>query len=450
MLIIFEFLRSHQLDVMLFFAATCLITGFLTLITKNLPKVRKTAIVLLEFNAALIMISSRFYYINKDKTGEYIWLLVRVAKFLDYFFSFSINFVMNIYLKDLYRDFCKQGNDGRKRNRIVLFSIDFIILALIIVLIITQFIPLCYTFDSQNIYHRTKGALIFLTFLPIVGFLEIFFILSNYKKLSPGVRFPLFLFLVIPFVATVLQFTTNGIAFTAMSVSGACIMLYVFIVQDMNKEIAAKTERIVNLHDKLIMGMATMVESRDNSTGGHIRRTSEVIRILCEEIMKDNTLQLSEDFCQKLIKSAPLHDLGKIAISDEILRKPGKFTPEEFEQMKEHAEEGARVVHEILIDSDDKEYNRIAENVAHYHHERIDGSGYPDGLKGDDIPLEARIMAIADVYDALVSKRVYKEAYSFEKANQIILDGMGTQFDSRLKKYYVSARPKLEAYYRKG
>ena len=193
-----------------------------------------------------------------------------------------------------------------------------------------------------------------------------------------------------------------------------------------------------------------MVESRDNSTGGHIRRTSEVVRILIDEILMDNTLQLSNEFCENLIKAAPLHDLGKIAVNDKILRKTGRFTPEEFQQMKFHAEEGARVVHEILIDSDDKEYTRIAENVAHYHHERMDGSGYPKGLKGDDIPLEARIMAIADVYDALVSKRVYKEKYSFEKANQIILEGMGTQFDSRLKKYYVSARPKLEAYYARG
>ena len=217
--------------------------------------------------------------------------------------------------------------------------------------------------------------------------------------------------------------------------------------EELKKEVAAKTERIVSLHDKFIMGMATMVESRDNSTGGHIRRTSEVVRILIEEIKKDNTLQLTDDFCENIIKAAPLHDLGKIAVNDEILRKPGRFTPEEYQQMKFHAEEGARVVHEILIDSDDKEYSRIAENVAHYHHERIDGSGYPKGLKGDEIPLEARIMAIADVYDALVSKRVYKDAYSFEKANQIILEGMGTQFDSRLEKYFLAARPKLEVYY---
>ena len=127
----FELLRSHQLSIMLFFEAICLITAFLTLITKNLPKTRKTAIVLLEFNAALIMISSRFYYINKDGTGEYMWLLVRIAKFFDYFFSFSINFVMNFYLKDLNRDFCKQGNEGLKRNRAVLFLIDFIFLVLL-------------------------------------------------------------------------------------------------------------------------------------------------------------------------------------------------------------------------------------------------------------------------------------------------------------------------------
>lgn len=142
-----------------------------------------------------------------------------------------------------------------------------------------------------------------------------------------------------------------------------------------------------------------------------------------------------------------MHDLGKISVDDAILRKPGRFTPEEFEEMKTHAAEGARIVREILADTDDLEFRQIAENVAHYHHERVDGSGYPDGLKGDEIPLEARIMAIADVYDALVSERVYKESYSFEEVDLIILEGMGTQFDSRLREHYTTARPKLEAYY---
>ena len=143
-----------------------------------------------------------------------------------------------------------------------------------------------------------------------------------------------------------------------------------------------------------------------------------------------------------------MHDLGKIAVDDQILRKPGRFTPEEFEIMKTHAAEGARIVSKILEGTDDEEFAKTAINVAHYHHERWDGSGYPEGLKGEDIPLEARIMAVADVYDALVSKRVYKEKMSFEDADKIIMDGMGKHFDPRLEEFYVRARPKLEEYYR--
>ena len=115
--------------------------------------------------------------------------------------------------------------------------------------------------------------------------------------------------------------------------------------------------------------------------------------------------------------------------------------------MKTHAKEGAHIVHEILKDTDDDAFRVLAENVAHFHHERCDGSGYPEGLKGDAIPLEARIMAVADVYDALVSKRVYKEAMSFEKADAIMIESFGKHFDKQLEKYYKAARPKLEAYY---
>ena len=220
---------------------------------------------------------------------------------------------------------------------------------------------------------------------------------------------------------------------------------------ELEEEVQKKTQHIVEMHNNLILSMATMVESRDNSTGGHIRRTSECVRILINEICQDEAFvqanNLTDEFCQDLIKAAPMHDLGKVAVDDVILRKPGRFTPEEFEKMKLHAAEGARIVHEILKDTDDESFKKIAENVAHYHHERMDGSGYPDGLKGEQIPLEARIMAIADVYDALVSKRVYKESMSFEQADKIMMESMGKHFDKRLEPYYVSARPKLEEYY---
>ena len=227
---------------------------------------------------------------------------------------------------------------------------------------------------------------------------------------------------------------------------------YVSLLNNFNgklkEQVAEKTQNLEMMHNKLILGMATMVESRDNSTGGHIRRTSENVRILTDEISKDNVLQLSKEFIDNMIKAAPMHDLGKIAVDDVILRKPGRFEPEEFEKMKAHAREGARIVHAILEGTEDEAFHHVAENMAHYHHERWDGSGYPEKLAGEQIPIEARIMAIADVYDALVSKRVYKDSMSFEKADQIIMEGMGTQFDPALERYYVAARPRLEEYYR--
>ena len=221
--------------------------------------------------------------------------------------------------------------------------------------------------------------------------------------------------------------------------------------RDLQEQVAQKTADIVRMSDNQILSMAVMVESRDNSTGGHIRRTSDVVRMLLDTMRSRNQVpegySLTDDFCRMLIKASPMHDLGKIAVDDAVLRKPGRFTSEEYEKMKTHAAEGARIVHEILKDTSDDAFRILAENVAHYHHERWDGTGYPEGLKGDAIPPEARIMAVADVYDALVSKRVYKDSMSFEQADSIMLEGMGSQFDPHLKDAYVAARPALEAYY---
>lgn len=212
-------------------------------------------------------------------------------------------------------------------------------------------------------------------------------------------------------------------------------------------DVEEKNRHIMELQQSFVIGMLTMVESRDNSTGGHIKRTSDVVKILVEEMKKDQSLGIDDEFCECVITAAPMHDIGKIAVDDAILRKPGRFTPEEYEVMKTHAAEGARILMQIIGNTDNERFRNIAINMAHYHHERVDGSGYPDRLKGEEIPLEARIMAIADVYDALVSKRVYKDKMTFEDARKIILDGSGTQFDSRLLEYFETVRPKIEAYY---
>ncbi len=215
----------------------------------------------------------------------------------------------------------------------------------------------------------------------------------------------------------------------------------------LKNEVEAKTKHIIEMHDNLIMSLAMLVESRDNSTGGHVIRTRESVRILTEEIRKEGKLMLNDEFCNALIKAAPMHDLGKIAVDDAILRKPGSLTDEEFEIMKSHAAEGALIIHKILLNTDDDVFKTVAENVAHFHHERWDGSGYPDGLSGENIPLESRIMAIADVYDALVNNRFYKGAIGFNEANDIIMEGMGSHFDPALKSAYEKARPRFEEYY---
>ena len=227
---------------------------------------------------------------------------------------------------------------------------------------------------------------------------------------------------------------------------------FIKLIQNYNsqleKEVQEKTQGILDLQNKLVLGMATMIEGRDNSTGGHIKRTSDCMRLLIETMKEEGYPGLDDTFCSNIVRASPMHDLGKITIDDAILRKPGRFTPEEFEVMKTHAAEGAKIVKQILDGTDNVAFMNLAVNVAHYHHERWDGSGYPDKLKGEEIPFEARIMAIVDVYDALVSKRVYKESMSFEQADQIIMEGMGKHFDKALELYYIKARPKFEAYYK--
>lgn len=216
--------------------------------------------------------------------------------------------------------------------------------------------------------------------------------------------------------------------------------------RNLESEVQGKTQRIREIQDRTVLGLAQMVESRDLSTGGHIKRTSSVVNVFARELMKSN-LGLSQQFLIYVEKSAPMHDLGKIAVDDQILRKPGKFTDEEYAKMKQHSSEGARVVREILTGVEDEEFMNIAINVAHYHHEKMDGTGYPEGLKGDEIPIEARIMALADVFDALVSKRCYKDAFTYDKAFSIIEESAGSHFDPELVKVFVKCRPYLEVLY---
>lgn len=218
--------------------------------------------------------------------------------------------------------------------------------------------------------------------------------------------------------------------------------------EELEEEVNAKTEQLEKVQNDIVIGMASIIENRDGNTGGHIQRTSDVVRVFVKYLMEECEVPgLTHDVAQRIVKAAPLHDFGKVAIPDAVLNKPGKFTPEEYELMKQHAEKGSVIVAQILQNSDDKELKDIAVNVAHYHHEKWDGNGYPCGLAGEEIPLEARIMALADVFDALVSKRVYKEQFSYDKAFSIIEESSGTHFDPQLCAQFMCCRLQIEALY---
>lgn len=217
---------------------------------------------------------------------------------------------------------------------------------------------------------------------------------------------------------------------------------------NLEKEVNEKTAHILHIKDMMVLGMADMVENRDNNTGGHIKRTSEVVKIFSDKLMPYcDKFGVDKTFLSLVVKAAPMHDLGKIAISDAVLRKPGKYTKEEYDEMKKHSTEGARIVKNILNGIEDDKFVQITTNIAHYHHEKWNGEGYPSGIAGEDIPIEARIMALADVFDALVSKRCYKDAYSYDKAFEIIEESLGTHFDPKLGKIFLTCKKELETLY---
>jgi putative two-component system response regulator len=197
-------------------------------------------------------------------------------------------------------------------------------------------------------------------------------------------------------------------------------------------EVQRRTREVQVIQDVTIMAMASLAETRDNETGNHIRRTQNYVLALARELKSHRRFRpaLDDKTIELLYKSAPLHDIGKVGIPDAILLKPGKLTAEEFEIIKTHTTIGRDTIAaaEKLIDGPST-FLRLAREIAHYHQEKWDGSGYPEGLRGDAIPVSARLMALADVYDALISKRVYKPPFPHEKAVSIITEGRGKHFD---------------------
>lgn len=253
--------------------------------------------------------------------------------------------------------------------------------------------------------------------------------------------------------------------YTARAAAILCLIVVVFIivvcitvvfsrgkriVGQQEEEQKSHQQRVMELQYNTIVGMANLIEGRDGETGEHVKRTGWFVDKIAKKLNTDNIYaeQIDETFLDNLWKAAPLHDIGKIKVPDAILQKPGKLTAEEFEIMKSHAAEGGAIIYETIGGIEERDYIEMAHDMAKYHHEKWDGSGYPEGRSGEEIPLCARIMAVADVFDALISKRCYKEAMSIDEAYRIIEDSAGSHFDPVVAAAFINLRDEVVCYLR--
>lgn len=249
---------------------------------------------------------------------------------------------------------------------------------------------------------------------------------------------------ILTYIADLVIIPTLRACFPDLFVTSIGCTIFVMAVY-LNLESPAQ-QKIEQMHSEAVVGFANLIETRDTNTGYHIKRTSKYVELIARTLLNTSNYRstLTNDYIKNLTDAAPMHDIGKVAVPDSILRKPGKLTAEEFEIIKLHTITGGTIIKETFKELGSDAYREIAYNVARYHHEKWDGTGYPDGLAGNDIPLCARIMAVADVFDALSEKRCYRDALPLDECFEIISQGSGTDFDPNVVCAFLSVRPIVE------
>lgn len=319
----------------------------------------------------------------------------------------------------------------------------YVLPSLIAVCLTTVFLP-DIRFIQGQYTNYSMGTAVYICFgsVAIYCALTIAIIIAKYRYISQNKRKGLEATLVFIIIIMSLQ-----IIYPESLVSCMAVMLIIVSIY-LNME-NPTIHGLEHYHHEMVMGFATLVENKDDNTGGHIRRSSAYAVLIAKNLRKKAKYKnvITKDFIDNLEKSAPMHDIGKIGIPDAILQKPGKLTDEEFDKMKEHPVIGGKIIKDTFGHLFDGEYENMAFQVASYHHEKWNGRGYPDGLKETDIPLCARIMAVADVFDAVSAKRCYRDAMPLEECYNIISNGRGTDFDPDVVDAFMMNRDKVEEIY---
>lgn len=300
-----------------------------------------------------------------------------------------------------------------------------------------------YIEDPLSNYSQGWAVLACYVMAAIYFFMTLFKFIERKNYIERHKRSAIYVYLLVISGTCIWQSLMPSALITSVGFTVIVLGLYINQQNPMMKELD-------QYHSEMVMNFSTLVEQRDDNTGGHIRRTSMYVELLARELRNRGFYRdiLTNDYIKDLTQAAPMHDIGKIAVPDMILQKNGTLTETEYETMKNHAKRGGEIILNTFGRLNDKEYVDMAYQVASYHHEKWDGSGYPEGLKGDEIPLCARIMAVADVFDALSEKRCYKEAMPLERCFEIIKSGQGKAFDPTIVDVFWEMKDKIEiAYY---
>ena len=341
----------------------------------------------------------------------------------------AIVFLIFLYILDITRGLPK------KRKTKIIISMPFAINMAAVIMFMPKI-----TYRHGDITNYSMGIPVYTCYIMVAVYMlgSVILLICGRKNMGHNKLITITTCIVAALAVTVYQMIHPQALLTSL------VSVFVIIGAYLNMENPLLQK--LSAHNKeMVMGFATLVENRDGNTGGHIRRTTTYVEILAKELKNRGLYkdELTEDYIKKLIMAAPMHDVGKIAIPDAILQKPGKLTAEEFDVMKTHAAKGGEIIKETFQSMGDEEYEKIAYQVARFHHEKWNGKGYPEGLSRKEIPLCARIMAVADVFDAVSAKRCYRDAMPLEQCFAIIENGSGQDFDPYITDVFLDMKEEI-------
>ena len=397
-------------------------TAFFMALSKTLDRERKLFLILTNIFTVLLLYFDRLeHFFNGDPSATGYWM-VRISNFIQFSMVILIIWAFNHYIRDIYID-----ETGLKKIPVRLTVIDILVIIGLILLCISQFTGLYYTFDASNTYQRAPLFFISMAIPCAMLIMQLSVIIQFRRYFRMGLFISLILFTTLPLIAGIIQFQYYGLSLINLTTGFLAIMLYLFALKDMNVTVERarkvefdflkkQSEDTKRLFAQTAEALASAIDAKDPYTKGHSSRVAEYSRKIAELAGKD------EQDCEEIYYAALLHDVGKIGISRSILNKTGRLTDEEYQVIKEHPNIGAQILSSIS----ESPYLSIG---AKSHHERYDGKGYPEGLKGEDIPEIARIIAVADAYDAMTSSRSYRGTIPQQLVREEFIKCLGKQFD---------------------